>query len=182
MVLGWLAALFAVMASVVALTAVVVGWPVLLLALPLAGVAALFWYHATGRLTAKLREQARREPGRGAPAGRRRRRAAGSAGTGPRRNGARWAGQRRDRRRRGEPWDADQRGRRGSSPPTDAGMPRDRARRILGVGPDADADAVRAAYRRKVKETHPDRGGSSDAFQRVTEAYEALEEPAGGAV
>jgi len=53
-------------------------------------------------------------------------------------------------------------------------MSPERARSILGLARGADAAAVRAAYRRKVKEAHPDRGGSEEAFKRVTEAYEAL--------
>jgi curved DNA-binding protein CbpA len=50
-----------------------------------------------------------------------------------------------------------------------------RARGVLGVSTDAGPDAVREAYREKVKEVHPDRGGSAESFKRVTEAYEALE-------
>jgi ferredoxin len=46
---------------------------------------------------------------------------------------------------------------------------------VLGVDPDADAEAVEAAYRRRVKETHPDRGGSVEAFRRVRRASEAIE-------
>jgi len=46
---------------------------------------------------------------------------------------------------------------------------------ILGVDPDADETEIVRAYRRRVKETHPDHGGSADAFQRVQTAYEALQ-------
>ncbi|WP_121816199.1 MULTISPECIES: DnaJ domain-containing protein [Halostella] len=48
---------------------------------------------------------------------------------------------------------------------------------VLGVPPDADQDAVRAAYREKVKETHPDVSDDPDAserFKRVTRAEEVL--------
>ena len=46
---------------------------------------------------------------------------------------------------------------------------------MLGVDTDADADAIRRAYRARVKETHPDAdGGSEEAFKRVTDAYERL--------
>lgn len=41
----------------------------------------------------------------------------------------------------------------------------------LGLPPDADADEVRAAYRERVKDVHPDQGGDSEAFKRVREAY-----------
>ncbi|AQL41542.1 ferredoxin [Halorientalis sp. IM1011] len=46
---------------------------------------------------------------------------------------------------------------------------------ILGIEPDADDAAVREAYRRRVKEAHPDRGGSAREFQRVKEAYEKIQ-------
>ncbi|GAB7010618.1 DnaJ domain-containing protein [Halorubrum trueperi] len=41
----------------------------------------------------------------------------------------------------------------------------------LDVARDADADAVKRAYRTRVKETHPDRGGDEESFRRVREAY-----------
>ena len=34
------------------------------------------------------------------------------------------------------------------------------ARDLLGVGPRADAEAIRAAHRRLMAEAHPDRGGA----------------------
>lgn len=45
---------------------------------------------------------------------------------------------------------------------------------VLGVDADADEREVVAAYRRRVKEVHPDHGGSQAEFGRVKEAYEAL--------
>jgi ferredoxin len=45
---------------------------------------------------------------------------------------------------------------------------------ILGVDPDADEEAVERAYRRRVKESHPDHGGSAEEFQAVRTAYEAI--------
>ena len=45
------------------------------------------------------------------------------------------------------------------------------ARRLLGVGEDADAEAVRAARRRLAKAIHPDvEGGSADAMRDLNEA------------
>ena len=41
----------------------------------------------------------------------------------------------------------------------------------LGVSRDADLDAVKGAYRERVKETHPDQGGDEESFRRVREAY-----------
>jgi hypothetical protein len=41
----------------------------------------------------------------------------------------------------------------------------------LGVPTSADVEEIKAAYRRRVKETHPDQGGDEDEFKRVREAY-----------
>ena len=48
------------------------------------------------------------------------------------------------------------------------------AYRHLGLDRDADERAVRRAYRERVKEVHPDRGGDEEEFRKVTEAYETL--------
>jgi len=45
---------------------------------------------------------------------------------------------------------------------------------VLEVDPNADEDELKRAYRQRVKETHPDLGGSEEAFKRVERAYEAL--------
>src|ERR1035441_1738272 len=45
---------------------------------------------------------------------------------------------------------------------------------ILGVSPEAKETEIRAAYVAKVKETHPDAGGSNEAFSEVVLAYEIL--------
>ncbi len=45
---------------------------------------------------------------------------------------------------------------------------------ILSVDPDADDDEIEQAYRKRVKETHPDHGGSTREFLRVRAAYEEL--------
>lgn len=49
-----------------------------------------------------------------------------------------------------------------------------KARAVLGVGLRADADEVRAAYRRLAARHHPDRGGSAALLRRVTEARDLL--------
>jgi hypothetical protein len=55
------------------------------------------------------------------------------------------------------------------------------ARRLLGVGSDADADAVRAARRRLAKAIHPDlEGGDAEAMRRLNEAAETLLHELGG--
>jgi len=45
---------------------------------------------------------------------------------------------------------------------------------VLGVDPGADEAAVERAYRRRVKESHPDHGGSLEEFRRVRAAYEEI--------
>jgi len=45
---------------------------------------------------------------------------------------------------------------------------------VLGLDPGADEDAIERAYRERVKETHPDQGGSVAEFRRVRNAYEAI--------
>lgn len=47
---------------------------------------------------------------------------------------------------------------------------------VLGIDDDADADAIKQAYRNRVKEVHPDRGGTIAEFQLVRRAYRALTE------
>ncbi|MDO5697228.1 MAG: J domain-containing protein [Dermatophilus congolensis] len=47
----------------------------------------------------------------------------------------------------------------------------------LGVEQSATADEIRTAYRRKLRQAHPDRGGSQADAQRINSAYEALGTP-----
>jgi len=52
--------------------------------------------------------------------------------------------------------------------------------RVLGLSPGADAGQIKAAYRRRAKETHPDKNRAIDTtkeFQRVAEAYAVLSDP-----
>lgn len=42
---------------------------------------------------------------------------------------------------------------------------------VLEVSPEASPEVVEAAYKAKRKKTHPDAGGSEDAFKRVENAY-----------
>lgn len=46
---------------------------------------------------------------------------------------------------------------------------------VLGISPGATDDEIRAAYKRAAMKHHPDRGGSSEAFQAVQDAYAALQ-------
>ncbi|HEX8300136.1 J domain-containing protein [Sphingomonas sp.] len=50
----------------------------------------------------------------------------------------------------------------------------DEARATLGVGPDADAEAIRAAHRRLVTALHPDKGGSAELTRRINAARDTL--------
>ena len=45
---------------------------------------------------------------------------------------------------------------------------------VLDIEPDASDDEIREAYRKRVKDAHPDRGGSDAEFRRVREAREAM--------
>ncbi|SEE84488.1 J domain-containing protein [Ruania alba] len=49
---------------------------------------------------------------------------------------------------------------------------------ILGVPRDAPAETLRRAYRRRLRETHPDTGGSADGFHQVQQAWELVGTPA----
>ncbi|EMA25958.1 ferredoxin Fer [Haloarcula amylolytica] len=46
---------------------------------------------------------------------------------------------------------------------------------VLGILPDADDGEIVDAYRERVKEAHPDQGGSTEEFQAVKDAYERLQ-------
>ncbi len=59
------------------------------------------------------------------------------------------------------------------APPTRAVTPA-AAAAVLGLGWPCAADEMKAAFRRRAKETHPDMGGRADDFRAVAEAYEFL--------
>lgn len=48
---------------------------------------------------------------------------------------------------------------------------------ILGVNPSADLETIKKAFRRKVMECHPDRGGSHEQMILVNQAWEILSNP-----
>ncbi|GAB3847618.1 J domain-containing protein [Nesterenkonia populi] len=45
---------------------------------------------------------------------------------------------------------------------------------VLGAEPGADFKTLRAAYHRRLRQTHPDAGGTADAFHEVQMAWEVL--------
>ena len=45
---------------------------------------------------------------------------------------------------------------------------------VLGLKRGASREAIKQAFRQRVKEHHPDVGGSAEAFRRVSEAYQQL--------
>ena len=135
----------------------------LLFAVPF-GIATYFlWYHASGRLSDRVRRTAdrdRRSRANAAAEG-----PGGFEGFGP---GRRAAGSRGERSTDGSR-------RRPRADPTEPTLAE--AYRTLGVDPGADEDAVRDAYRELAKSTHPDAdSGDEEAFKRVTRAYERLVE------
>ncbi len=78
---------------------------------------------------------------------------------------------RRGRRTRSDRRSSDRR-----SPHRDVGPEgaRSEALKVLGLKPGATQQMIRKAYRRLVKQHHPDVGGSKAAFRRVHEAYQLL--------
>lgn len=49
--------------------------------------------------------------------------------------------------------------------------------RILGLTTSAEIAEIRQAYRRKVRDAHPDAGGDPEVFHELQEAYETLTDP-----
>ncbi|MGE7370149.1 J domain-containing protein [Neorhizobium sp. NPDC001467] len=48
---------------------------------------------------------------------------------------------------------------------------------ILGVTRDADGAAIKGAYRKQAKTSHPDAGGDVETFSKLTNSYELLIDP-----
>ncbi|NYE94983.1 hypothetical protein FHU41_001204 [Psychromicrobium silvestre] len=48
---------------------------------------------------------------------------------------------------------------------------------VLRIAVTADQQEIKIAYRRAVRTAHPDHGGSSEEFRRVSEAYQTLSDP-----
>jgi hypothetical protein len=149
-------------------------------------VAALFgavsyfmWYHASGRFAQRLY---RGVEDRAAPGGQQ-----GGFGAGPReewepprdegaRQRARTArGQRARAGPQGGARGGNRRRRRATAAAQQRGPTAAEAYDTLGLDPSADEDAVKSAYRKKVKQVHPDAAdGDEEAFKEVKSAYERL--------
>lgn len=50
--------------------------------------------------------------------------------------------------------------------------------RVLGVERSADQEEIKRAYRRLASQHHPDKGGDTQKFQEIQEAYAVLSDPA----
>jgi len=48
---------------------------------------------------------------------------------------------------------------------------------LLGVGKDADQDAIKKAFRKMAMTHHPDKGGDPEKFKEISKAYEILSDP-----
>jgi hypothetical protein len=163
------------MTALVAALSLVLWEPVLLVMLvPLVVLTYAFWYRSSGKLRERI-----------AQSGTRSRRGTGTEtggfGAGPREGfesargqRAREAWERRQRQQRAGSA-ADGGGRRARPQPSPS-ISKAEAYRRLGIDPGADEATVKRAYREKVKEVHPDRGGDEETFKKVTEAYETLTE------
>jgi hypothetical protein len=162
-----MAGAFGAMTAVLAVSAVVYSPALVLLAAVFGVVTYVLYSHATGRLLNRIyRGVERQATTNGADPGR------GGFGAGPREE---WTPPRGEQRRRARQR-AGRAGRhaRAGTQPRGGPTPRE-AYGVLGLDPGADEGTVREAYRRRIKEVHPDTdGGDEEQFKRVREAYEVL--------
>lgn len=109
-----------------------------------------------------------------------RQQARAGTGTGTGRATGRRTGQHRgqERRRTGRGGGRQRQRRAGAGNPQASEREVRQAFRTLGIPRDADEEAVKAAYREKIKDVHPDHGGSEEAFGAVQEAYATAREHA----
>ncbi|WP_255167588.1 J domain-containing protein [Natrononativus amylolyticus] len=171
LILG-LAAVFAGLTALLTIGAVVSGQPIaLFVAAPLGLTSYFMYYHGSGQLARAIRHQ-RHARRRRSDSGDR-----GGFGAGPRtRRGPRTRAERTARARSRFGTGDRTAGAGGRAPPSSSGPTRSQARSVLGVSADAGQADIRSAYREKVKEVHPDRGGDEAEFKRVTAAYDRLSE------
>nr|WP_244995555.1 J domain-containing protein [Halomicroarcula pellucida] len=171
------AAVFAVLTAVLTVVGILVNPAVLFLALMFAVSTYVMYYHLSGKMAANLYERVERRAATQSRGSRR-----GGFGAGPReewtppRDGRRADGfgrraqQARQQQRRQRTQQRQHRRVRQSSGPSPS-----EAYDRLGLDPSADEQAVKQAYRERVKEVHPDTDTGSEAeFKRVKAAYERL--------
>jgi len=175
-----LAATFAATAVLFGIFGFVYNLGFLVVAALFGAVAYFMWYHASGRFARRLYRgvEERAEPGT----------ERGGFGAGPREE---WEPPRdADARRRARATQGQRvpgggqgqqrrasggRRRRRTAVGGQGGPTAAEAYDTLGLDPNADPEAVKAAYREKVKEVHPDSpGGDEDQFKKVQSAYERL--------
>ena len=60
-----------------------------------------------------------------------------------------------------------------------AGMFESDALRTLGLRKGATPEEIKRAYKRLAREHHPDKGGDSNEFIKIHDAYESLSQPGG---
>jgi len=192
-IVSGLATVFAGTAVLFAVFGVVYNLVFFVVAAVFGAVAYFMWYHASGRFARRLyrsvERQAAVDDSRGgfgagpreewtSPRDEQRRRARTAAENAGQRAGRRRAatGQRASGQagRGGRAGRAGRAGRR-PDPRADDGPTPAEAYDVLGLDRGADADAVKRAYRERVKEVHPDSpDGDEEAFKEVKAAYERL--------
>jgi hypothetical protein len=162
-----LTATFGGLAALLGVVGVVLEPLVLVLAVPFGIVAYAMWYQASGRLARRVYRgvEARARANDGSDRRERRARSRRARQARQRVDGGRRSHERRQRRQRERP--------PGAREPT---LGEREAYARLGLEPGADEATVRDAYRERVKDVHPDRGGDEEAFKRVAAAYERLTE------
>jgi len=67
------------------------------------------------------------------------------------------------------------------APAPRAQMGADEAASVLGVGLDADAEAIKAAHKKLISQLHPDKGGTDYLAAKINEARDVLAKRSGGA-
>ncbi|MDS0220904.1 J domain-containing protein [Haloarcula sp. S1AR25-5A] len=178
-----IAAVFGVLTVVLTAVGILGNPAVLFLALMFGASTYFMYYHISGKMAARLYERVERQAAQNTGTARR-----GGFGAGPREewepprdgrrarrsratNGGQRRRQGRQRQRRQTSGGRQRRQRvQGSSGPTSA-----EAYKRLGLDPSADQSTIKAAYREKVKEVHPDTDSGSEAeFKQVQAAYETL--------
>lgn len=133
----------------------------LLVAIPFAGTAYLFWYQASGRLMEHARENADTY------------RVYDRTNTGSRAGAGPFTGDRRFTREQAR--QNRQRARGREAPRTTKQPSQKEAYRTLDLSPTATGQEIKQAYREKVKEVHPDTDtGDEEQFKRVSQAYDVL--------